>query len=225
MLPKGSPAKIASVLLLGAAMVVGGCETTPKRSGASVSVGAPLKAEVWKGVASDSDEDRIARLGLAWAEALAQANKSNPGDVHRQGALLMPRSALDRPDPTPGSYFCRLVQLGHTPARGKSFESFKPFFCYIEIEGDQLTFVKQTGSQRPAGRMWADDDSKRMVFLGSMAMGAKDKTLAYGDDPKRDMAGVFERIGPFQWRLVVPWPQGISKLDVYELTPVPEQPK
>ena len=44
--------------------------------------------------------------------------------------------------------------------------------------------------------------------------------MAYGDDPKRNMAGVLERIGPFRWRLVIPWPQSMSKLDVFELTPV-----
>ena len=33
------------------------------------------------------------------------------------------------------------------------------------------------------------------------------------------MAGVLERIAPFSWRLVIPWPQSTSKLDVFELTP------
>jgi len=63
------------------------------------------------------------------------------------------------------------------------------------------------------------------VFLGSLALGDEQQPLAYGDDPKRDMAGVLERIGPFQWRLVIPWPQSTSKLDVFELTPVAQQPK
>ena len=49
--------------------------------------------------------------------------------------------------------------------------------------------------------------------------------MAYGDDPKRDMAGVLERIAPFSWRLVIPWPQSTSKLDVFELTPVADQPQ
>ena len=40
-----------------------------------------------------------------------------------------------------------------------------------------------------------------------------------------NMAGVLERIGPFKWRLVIPWPQSSSKLDVFELTPVANQPK
>ena len=30
---------------------------------------------------------------------------------------------------------------------------------------------------------------------------------------------------PFQWRLVIPWPQSTSKLDVFELTPVADQPE
>ena len=63
-------------------------------------------------------------------------------------------------------------------------------------------------------------DPRRLVFLGSLALGNEDQPLAYGDDPKRNMAGVFERIGPFRWRLVIPWPQSTSKLDVFELTPV-----
>jgi hypothetical protein len=59
-----------------------------------------------------------------------------------------------------------------------------------------------------------------MVFLGSLALGDEEAPLAYGDDPKRNMAGVFERIGAFRWRLVIPWPQSTSKLQVFELTPV-----
>jgi hypothetical protein len=186
----------------------------------SVEVGPPPKSDAWKAVATDADEDRLARLGLAWQEALAEAKKSDPAEVRKEAKLLMPRAALPRPDPTPGSYNCRLIKLGKATAKGKAFESFKPFFCYVEIEGDLLTIVKQTGSQRPAGRLWEDDDANRLIFLGSLALGDEDQPLAYGDDPKRDMAGVLERIAPFKWRLVIPWPQSTSKLDVFELTPV-----
>ena len=191
----------------------------------TVEVGAPFKAEVWKAVATAPDEDRLGRLGLAWQQALADARKSNPGDVRKEGALLMPRAALPRPAPTPGSYNCRLIKLGKATAKSKSFESFKPFFCYVEVEDDLLTIVKQTGSQRPAGRLWEDDDSRRLIFLGSLALGDEQQPVAYGDDPRRDMAGVLERIGPFRWRLVIPWPQSTSKLDVFELTPVAQQPE
>ena len=203
--------------------LIAGCQTKPKLPPgvtASVEGSAPLKAEGWKAVATDADESRLGRLGLAWQEALAEANKSNPNDVRKEGKLLLPRGSLPRPAPTPGSYNCRLIKLGKATAKGKPLESFKHFFCYVEVEDDQLTIVKQTGSQRPAGRLWEDDDPKRFIFLGSLALGEEDQPRAYGDDPKRDMAGVLERIAPFRWRLVIPWPQSTSKLDVFELTPV-----
>ncbi len=201
-----------------------GCETTrpklPPGVHPSVEVGPPPKSETWKSLATAEDKDRIARLGVAWQDALADAQKSNGADIRREGRLLAPGSALPRPQPTPGSYNCRLIKLGKVTPTGKPLETFKPFFCYVEVEGDLLTIVKQTGSQRPAGRLWEDDDPTRLVFLGSLALGNEDQPLAYGDDPKRNMAGVLERIGPFRWRLVIPWPQSTSKLDVFELTPV-----
>ena len=213
---------------LAAVLLAAGCATKPKPPPGvtpSVEVETPLKADAWKTVATDADEDRISRLGLAWQEALDEARKSNGADVRREGALLRPRAALPRPAPTPGSYNCRLVKLGKATAKGRPYESFRPFFCYVEVEGDLLTIVKQTGSQRPAGRLWEDDDDTRLIFLGSLALGDEQQPLAYGDDPKRDMAGVLERIAPFRWRLVIPWPQSTSKLDVFELTPVAEQPR
>jgi hypothetical protein len=218
--------RFGSLILAGAALsaALSGCETTkaklPPGVRPTVEVGAPLASETWKAVATAEDEDRIARLGLAWQEALADAQKTNAADIRREGKLLLPRSGLPRPDPTPGSYNCRLIKLGRAAPGGKSYETFKPFFCYVEVEDDLLTIVKQTGSQRPAGRLWKDDDPTRLVFLGSLALGNEDQPLAYGDDPKRNMAGVLERIGPFRWRLVIPWPQSTSKLDVFELTPV-----
>ena len=213
-------------ILAGVALVatLSGCETAkpklPPGVHPTVEVAAPLKSEAWKAVATAQDQDRIARLGLAWQEALADAGKTNAADIRREGKLLLPRSALPRPAPTPGSYNCRLIKLGKAAPASKAYESFKPFFCYVEVEDDLLTIVKQTGSQRPAGRLWEDDDPTRLVFLGSLALGNEDQPLAYGDDPKRNMAGVLERIGPFRWRLVIPWPQSTSKLDVFELTPV-----
>ena len=214
-------------VLMGFALLAG-CETAPKLPPGArpvVEVEPPLKSDTWKKLATAADQSRLSRIDSAWQQALTEAGKSFSGEIRKEGVLLKPRSALPRPAPTPGSYNCRLIKLGQAAPKTRAYESFKPFFCYVEVEGDLLTIVKQTGSQRPAGRLWEDDNPERLIFLGSLALSGDDQPLAYGDDPKRDMAGIMERIGPFRWRLVIPWPQSSSKLDVFELTPVAEQPK
>lgn len=220
---RGRIAALASLVLAAA-----GCETKPQSPPGThpvVAVAPPAKSAAWRRLATDADEDRITRLSSAWQQALTEAGKSFGSDIRKDGPLLKPSAALPRPAPTPGSYNCRLIKLGQSTPKTRAYESFKPFFCYVEVEGDLLTIVKQTGSQRPAGRLWQDDDPNRLIFLGSLALGDEEQPLAYGDDPKRNMAGVFERVGPFRWRLVIPWPQGSSKLDVFELTPVADQPQ
>jgi len=208
--------------------LAGGCDTANRRarSAASVTVEAQTSSDLWKSVASAADQQRIDRLGLAWQQALMEAEPRFRRAIDTEGDLLKPRAALPRPQPTPGSYNCRMISIGKTGARSPAFEKFKPFFCYV-LSDDRgaLTIVKQTGSQRPAGQLWDDDDPTRMIFLGSLALGNEEEPLAYGDNPKRDMAGVLERIGPFRWRLVIPWPQSGAKLQVFELTPVADQPE
>ena len=207
-------------------MTLAGCTTSgeSQRPRPQITAEPQTKADLWKGIATDADESRLARLGLAWQEGLQEARTNSERDVEAEGPLLRPRAALPRPAPTPGSYYCRLIKLGKATASAVAFERFKPFFCYVEVEGDLLTIVKQTGSQRPAGRLWEDDRPDRLIFLGSLALGSEEQPLAYGQDYERDMAGVLERVGPFKWRLVIPWPQSSSKLDVFELTPVALQP-
>ncbi len=203
-------------------MAVGGCVPVKQKPRAVVSIAEPSKDDVWKGIASSADQQRLANVSGAWAAGLADARRGGFTTALRDDAeLVKSNAALARPAPTPGSYRCRLVKLGGKPA----FEKFKPFFCYVEVDGDLLTIVKQTGSQRPAGRLWEDDLSTRLIFLGSLALGDQEAPLAYGDNPRRDMAGIFERTGPFRWRLVIPWPQDGSKLHAYELTPVANQPE
>ena len=215
---------VLSLLLFPA---LGGCSTkAPPRPRAEVTVAPPSKTDVWQRIASTADAEKIARIGGAWSTGLGEARSRGFGDeVRKEGVLLKADAALARPAPTPGSYSCRLVELGATPKRKAAFERFKPFFCYVEVEGELLTIVKQTGSQRPAGRLWEDDVATRLVYLGSLALGDGEQLKAYGEDPSRDMAGVVERVAPFVWRLVIPNPHNGAKLDVFELTPVADQPK
>ena len=219
--------KARTILAIMAIAMLGGCQTKPDdRLRPVVSVVAPTQGDAWRSIASRADTQRLANVTGAWAAGLADARKAGfVTAIREEGTLLRTNAALPRPAPTPGSYNCRLVRLGSTGKGSPALERFKPFFCYVQVEGELLTIVKQTGSTRPAGRLWEDDDPSRLIFLGSLALGDEEQPLAYGENPRRDMAGIFERIGPFRWRLVIPWPQDGAKLNVFELTPVADQPE
>ena len=208
------------------ALVAAGCTQPDKdKPRPVISAPPPTKAEIWQQIASSEDTNRILRVGAAWSNGLAEARTAGFGDeIQAEGKLLNANAAQARPAPTPGSYSCRVIRLGKENGKGPAFQKFKPFFCYVQVEGDLFTIVKQTGSQRPAGRLWEDDNPNRLIFLGTLALGSEEEARAYGEDPKRDMAGIFERFAPFKWRLVIPFPQSGARLDVFELTPVAEQP-
>ena len=214
-------------LLMVMSLGMAGCTLPAKAPPKPVVVAAPpTKADIWQAIASPTDLGRVRRVATGWTSGLAEARAGGFRDeIRAEGRLLNPDAALPRPAPTPGSYSCRLVKLGREGRRGPTYQKFKPFFCYVQVEGPQFTIVKQTGSQRPVGRLWEDDASDRLIFLGTLALGSEDEARAYGEDPRRDMAGVFERVAPFVWRLVIPYPQDGAKLDVFELTPVPDQPE
>ena len=176
----------------------------------------------WRTIASPEDADRIDRLAAAWDQALAQARRAGLArTVSREGPLLDPEAALPIPAPTPGSYLCRLIRVG-PPARGAAvLTAYRSFFCYVGVDGDALSIIKQTGTQRPSGYLWVDAEPTRLVFLGSMAEDDGDALIPYGADRRRDMIAIFERIADFRFRLVVPWPRSGAVLDVYELVPNP----
>lgn len=180
-------------------------------------------SENWRELVLDPDLDRLGRLDAAWSAALTEAHAAKrSAAIKEDGSLLDPAAALPRAAPPPGSYLCRTIKLGTANGTGPAYTAYKPFFCYIAAEDALLILTKQTGSQRPAGRLWSDGDT-RLVFLGAMELGEEKAPPAYGEDAKRDVVGVVERVGPFRWRLVMPWPRQESKLDVLELVPAPVQ--
>ena len=213
------------LLSLVSTVCLGGCQKTVAEMPAPVSNVVEMPPEhPWQGIASGDDQRNLDRLSDAWAEALASARRAGFARViAAEGPLLDPDAAQPQPAPPPGSYMCRVIKLGATGRRAAAFTAFKPFFCHVGVRDDQLSITKQTGSQRPAGYLWEDGRRDRLIFLGSMALGDEDVPLPYGENRTRDMAGVFERVSPFRYRLVIPYPNGASKLDVFELKPAPIQ--
>lgn len=210
------------------ALLMSGCAakvTSPPASTASAIVSVEPGPEIpveWRTVATKPDAERLDRLREAWEEGLADARKAGSTKAIRaEGKLLQPYAAQARPLPPPGRYRCRTIKLGRA-GQGKvdsTMRAYPPFFCYVEQDGDLTIFIKETGSQRPAGRLWPDGD-RRLVFLGAGAFGAEGTAAPpYGESAEQDVVGVVERVAPFRWRLVLPWPRVESKIDVIELVP------
>jgi len=206
------------------ALALAGCQTAAKPDAVAVAVTEPTE-DGWRGFATEEDKAKIESLAATWAAALESARGFRKA-IAEEGPLLDPAAALPRPEPAPGNYMCRVLRFGAAQARrAPAFQAFKAFFCHVGVAPDgQLSITKQTGSERPAGYLWPDEGATpRMVFLGSLALGTEDAPLPYGEDPARDMAGVFERVAPMRYRLVIPNPRGTAKLDVIELVPAPIQ--
>lgn len=216
------PGRVAFALTLLLTPALAGCASLSRPAALAPAAVVELVEDLvpleWRNVATPRDLQRLEAMDESWRQALSAARRFRTA-LSQEGPLLDPGAALPRAAPTPGPYLCRVVKLGARPA----FIAFRPFYCFVDAEGELLTMVKASGSQRPAGRLWADGDS-RMIFLGAMARGGEDAP-AYGEDEARDVAGILERIDPFRWRLVVPVPGDGAVLDVYELVPsVPLEP-
>lgn len=224
MTPTSRPHLAATLLLLAlTACATGAGSPQPSAAGPTPVVEAHAEVDTaipndWRTVASPADRERVERVDEAWAAALATARtRGHRRKVDAEGELLQPAAALPRPAPTPGSYRCRAIKLGGAVG----FRAFPPYFCYVEAEGDLLILDKQTGSERPRGRVWADGD-QRLIFLGALELGGERTPPAYGEKPERNVAGVVERVGPFRWRLVMPATRPGASLDVLEMVPAPQ---
>ena len=208
--------RLASFAALSAAAA---CATTPPPPAPPPAPGAAVLMD-WRGVISSTDRDRYQHRQAAWDLALQQARRQKgSGDLNSLGDLIRPDA--DRPGvtPPPGDYRCRTVKLGSQGGEdGLGYVVYGWFACRIEQTPQGLRFTKLTGSQRPSGLLYPEND-RHMVMLGSLALAQEPTAGAYGRNAERDLVGVLERIGEARWRLVAPWPAYESNLDLIELVP------
>lgn len=208
-------------LSLLASLVLAACASTPPPPppppGGS---GGPVALRDWRGIVTAGDRDRYSRREAAWSLALQQARRQpGSGDLTGLGDLLDPRAARTSVAPPPGDYRCRTVKLGSQGGEeGLGFVVYGWFACRIEATPNGLKFSKLTGSQRHGGLLFPEND-RQMVMLGSLALAEEPPANSYGQRPDRDLIAVLERIGDRRWRLVIPWPQAESNLDLIELVP------
>jgi hypothetical protein len=184
----------------------------------ALAVQPPAQAEQWRAVATEQDRQRLRGWRQAWVEGLRAARVSNGAEVRREGVLLEPDAAQLDPEPAAGDYRCRTLKLGNAGGNGLNWVAYPEFRCRISRHLAGLRFDKIGGSQRPGGYLHPAGP-RRMIFLGSMQLGDERHVLPYGNDPRRDMAGILERVAERRWRLVFPRPAYESVIDVIELIP------
>jgi hypothetical protein len=205
---KTAPAALVALVLLAAC--------TPQRTGPAAAV--PQEA-AWRSIATEHDRERIREWRTAWMKALKQARAAGHGTaLAAEGPLLLPDAAIDGVAPPAGDYRCRTIKIGAKSPGLLEYVAYPAFSCRIGAGEESRDFAKLTGSQRPIGRLFVEND-RRMVFLGTLQLGDEQGTLRYGHDVERAMAGVFERVGERRWRLVFPYPHYESVVDVLELIP------
>ena len=204
-----------SPLLLAALLASAPCATA-QDSGAAARC-RPVN-DAWQTIATADDRRRLREWRGAWREALDDAQGAYGTEIAGEAALLEPDAALARPVPPAGDYDCRTIKLGTPSDDSLTYVAYPVFRCRISVENGVMRFTKLTGSQRPIGRLFNDND-RRLIFLGTMQLGDETRAYGYGLDRERDLAGVLERVGDGRWRLVFPYPHHESLLDVIELTP------
>jgi hypothetical protein len=210
----------SSTLIAFAGLVLVACASTPPPPPPPGGSGGTAALRDWRGIVTSTDRDRYNRRDAAWSLALQQARRqAGSGDLRPLGELIEPNAARAPVAPPPGDYRCRTVKLGSQGGEaGLGYVVYGWFACRIEVTPNGLKFSKLTGSQRPAGLLFPEND-RQMIMLGSMALAAEPPANSYGQRPDRDLVAVLERIGERRWRLVIPWPQAESNLDLIELVP------
>ena len=174
----------------------------------------------WRAIATEHDRERLREWRTAWMEAIRKVDASGQRmALAREGALLQPDVAVEWRDPPPGDYSCRVIKMGAKQPGLLDYIAYPAFNCRIRQEEGMMSFAKLTGSQRPIGHLLPFNGQQRMVFLGTLQLGDERRSLEYGHDRERDMAGIVERIGERRWRLVLPYPAFESTIDILELVP------
>jgi hypothetical protein len=177
------------------------------------------RVDGWRSVATEGDRERIREWRTAWLRALGKARAAGHGPaIAAESVLLQPDAALDNAAPPPGDYRCRTIKIGAKSDGLLEYVAYPAFHCRIGGGDGVRDFAKLSGSQRPIGRFFPENE-RRMIFLGTLQLGDERGTLRYGHDAERAMAGVLERIGERRWRLVFPYPHYESVVDVLELIP------
>ncbi len=207
----------AAVALLGVSVMLTACGGRDATGGATPQ-NAPVEVTNWRSVATTADRARLRNWREAWTTGIDRARRTDAAKIAAQGALFDADRALSGAVPPPGDYRCRIFKLGAQGTAMAEFTSYPDFDCTIDREGGVSRFYKSNGSQRVVGTIF-DGENGRAILLGTLQLGDERRPMDYGRDAARDVAGLVDRIGEQRWRIVLPYPQFESVVDVVELVP------
>ena len=201
-------------LILPALLALCACTTLPGEPTIDT-----LDTRDWRLVATEDDRVRLSNWRTAFMDGLEEARANGyASQVDALGVTGQPDAAIPFNAIPDGDYRCRTIKLG-TQGRGTlAYVEYPYFDCTIRPEEDLQGFHKLTGSQRPVGLLFPDDDYRR-VFLGTLVLGDETRAMRYGADPQRDMIGALQMIGEDRYRLLIPYPRFESTIDIIELVP------
>lgn len=181
----------------------------------------PRATPAWREIATEDDRERLRDWRKTFAAAVAAARTAGHGaELAREGRLLDPDGALANSTIPDGRYRCRVTKLGANSEGMLDYIAYPAFACAVGRDGSLQRLDKLTGSQRYVGVIFPDD-GMRQIFLGTLVLGDENRAMQYGQDESRNVAGLIERVGERQWRLVMPRPHYKSQTDVMELVPAP----
>jgi hypothetical protein len=196
---------------------------TPARDAPPPPKGSVIVEEVdaWRDAATPAGVTAVDVLDSRWIAAIAEAKRRGATrTIAAEGPLLEARASLPRAAPAPGPYRCRLLRVGAPGARTRGLVVSRSAFCFIGVEGDQLSFTSEVPGQRLGGYLHETRTSRELVFLGTAAGARGQAVLGYGEDASRDRAGRFERVGEFRYRLLIA-AAAAPELLVFELVAAP----
>lgn len=177
-----------------------------------------LETRDWRQVATEGDRERLRNWRPTFEKALNQARAGgHSADVDALGDIANVDAVLPFTPLPNGNFNCRIIKLG-SPSGSLAFVDYPAFQCRVRAEQDLQGLAKLTGSQRPIGLLFPDDDV-RQVFIGTLVLGDESRAMRYGADPDRDMIGALQRIDDNRWRLLMPQPRFESTMDILILTP------
>ena len=194
------------------------CQTVPpKPPGAPRPSVTVEEAEAWRRVATAREQAAIDGLAGRWDQALAGSRTAGfQRRIAAEGILLVRGSGLARATPAPGSYRCRYIRL---PASKWTVSA--QGFCYVGVEGGQLSFATELRGLRLGGYLWELKSGNRLVFLGSAVPAGAKGAPGYGENPALDAGGLFERLGEFRYRLTLPEAAPGTGLTIVDLVAAP----